>query len=72
MTTWTQFCSFLTTTYLFNPERGQNCHSFGPLIVHDVVIERPQIGDIQGLRGQEKVVGGLKDLYFCPRSGLKR
>ena len=44
---------------------------FGPLVVH-VVIKRPKIGDIQGLRGQEKVVGGLKDLYFCPRSGLKR
>ena len=29
------------------------------------------LGDIQGLRGQEEVVGGPKNIYFCPRSGLK-
>ena len=28
-------------------------------------------GGIQWLRGQEEVVGGPKNLYFCPRSGLK-
>ena len=26
---------------------------------------------IQWLCGQEEVVGGPKNLYFCPRSGLK-
>ena len=50
MTTWTQFCPFLTTTYLhvdvFKPERGQKCHFLEylpPLLVHYVVIERPQM-----------------------------
>ena len=45
MTTWTQFCPFLTTTYLnvdiFNPERGQKqrfLDHLPPLLVH-VVIE---------------------------------
>ena len=45
MTTWTQFCPFLTTTYLnvdiFNPERGQKLaflDHLPPLFVH-VVIE---------------------------------
>ena len=47
MTTWTQFCSFLTSTYLWvdilNPERGQKRHfltTYHPYLVH-VVIERP-------------------------------
>ena len=34
MTTWTQFCPFLTTTYfyvdIFNPGRGQKWRFFGP------------------------------------------
>ena len=49
MTRWTQFCPFLTTTYLyvdiFNPKRGQKSRFFDhlpPLIVH-VVIECPPI-----------------------------
>ena len=49
MTTWTQFCPFLTTTYLyvdiFNPKRGQKWHLLDhlpPLLVH-VVIERPSL-----------------------------
>ena len=28
-------------------------------------------GGIQWLRGQEEVVGGPKNIQFCPRSGLK-
>ena len=48
MTTWTQFCTFLTTTYLnvdiFNLEYGQKLaflDHLPPLFVH-VVIECPQ------------------------------
>ena len=49
MTKWTQFCPFLTYTYLyvdiFNPERGQKqkfLDHLPPLLVH-VVIECPPV-----------------------------
>ena len=34
-------------------------------------IQKHLIGDIQWLHGQEEVVGGPKNIYFCPCSSLK-